>query len=100
MIDAVYTPIDKWGLASIVAALGADDGHVWRAQREILRHERCSGHDQAPDEPKKSGDENHKCGANHWNKDEPDDGAEWLMTSLTPNISRPDEVFGRDRWVI
>jgi len=23
-------------------------------QREILRHERCSGHDQAPDEPKKS----------------------------------------------
>jgi 4'-phosphopantetheinyl transferase len=31
MIDAVYTPIDKRGLASIVAALGADDGHVWRA---------------------------------------------------------------------
>jgi 4'-phosphopantetheinyl transferase len=31
MIDAVYTPIDKWGLAPIVAALGADDVHVWRA---------------------------------------------------------------------
>jgi hypothetical protein len=23
-------------------------------QREILRQERCSGHDQAPDEPKKN----------------------------------------------
>jgi hypothetical protein len=34
-------------------------------QREILRHERCSGRDQAPDEPKESGDEDHKCETNH-----------------------------------
>jgi hypothetical protein len=30
-----------------------EDGHLL-TQREILRQERCSGHDQAPDEPKKS----------------------------------------------
>jgi hypothetical protein len=30
-------------------------------------------------------------------KDEPDDGAEWLMISLTATISRPDGIFGTDR---
>ena len=45
-------------------------------QREILCRERCSGHDEAPDEDKESGDENHRCEANHRNKGEPDDGAE------------------------
>ena len=43
---------------------------------EILCSERCSGHDEAPDEHKESGDEDHKCEANHRNKGEPDDGAE------------------------
>jgi hypothetical protein len=56
-------------------------------QREILCRERCSGQDQAPDEQKESGDEDHKCEANHRNKDEPDDRAEWLMISLTASIS-------------
>jgi hypothetical protein len=32
----------------------------------------------------------------HRNKDEPEDGAEWLMISLTASISMRDEVFGRD----
>ena len=65
-------------------------------QREILRHERCSGRDQDPDEPKESGDESHKCEANHRKKDEPEDRAEWLMIPLTTSISTRDEVFGRD----
>jgi hypothetical protein len=30
-----------------------EDGHLLM-QREILRQERCSGHDQAPDEPKRA----------------------------------------------
>jgi hypothetical protein len=45
-------------------------------QREILCRERCSGHDEVPDEHKESGDENNKCEANHRNNGEPDDGAE------------------------
>src|SRR5262249_33604666 len=73
-----------------------EDGQLL-AQREILRHERCSWRDQAPDEQKESGDEDHKCEANHRKKDEPDDRAEWLMISLTASSSRRDEVFGRDR---
>jgi hypothetical protein len=72
-----------------------EDGQLL-TQREILRHERCSGRDQAPDEPKESGDESHRCEANHRKKDEPEDRAEWLMISLTTSISRRDEVFGRD----
>jgi hypothetical protein len=74
------------------------EGGQLLTQREILRHERCSGRDQAPDEPKESGDESHKCEANHRKKDEPEDRAEWLMISLTTSISRRDEVFGRDRY--
>jgi hypothetical protein len=31
------------------------------------------------------------------NEEEPGDGAEWLMISLTASSSRRDEVFGRDR---
>jgi hypothetical protein len=73
-----------------------EDGQLL-TQREILGHERCSGRDQAPDEPKEIGDESHKCKANHRKKDEPEDRAEWLMISLTTSISRLDEVFGRDR---
>ena len=72
-----------------------EDGQLL-AQREILRHERCSWRDQAPDEEKESGDEDHKCEANHRKKDELDDRAEWLMIHLTASISRRDEVFGRD----
>jgi hypothetical protein len=30
------------------------------------------------------------------NEEEPGDGAEWLMISLTASSSRWDEVFGRD----
>jgi hypothetical protein len=45
-------------------------------QREILCRERCSRHDEAPDEQKENGEEGRKCGANHRNKDAPDDGAE------------------------
>jgi len=63
-----------------------EDGQLL-TQREILRSERCSGDDQAPDEQKENGDEDHKCEANHRKKDEPDDGAEWLMISLTATIS-------------
>src|SRR5262245_2593414 len=74
-----------------------EDGQLL-AQREILRHERCSWRDQAPDEQKESGDEDHKCEANHRKKDEPDDRAEWLMIPLTTSISMRDEVFGRDSW--
>ena len=73
-----------------------EDGQLL-TQREILCRERCSVDDQAPDEQEESGDEDHKCEANHRKKDEPDDRAEWLMISLTSSISRPDEVFGRDR---
>ena len=65
-------------------------------QSEILCSEGCSGDDQAPDEQKESGDEDHKCEANHRKKDEPDDRAEWLMISLTASISTRDEVFGTD----
>jgi hypothetical protein len=65
-------------------------------QGEILRREGCSGDDQAPDEQKESGAEDHKCEAIHRKKDEPDDQAEWLMVSLTASISMQDEVFGRD----
>ena len=75
-----------------------EDGQLL-TQREILRHERCSGRDQAPDEPKESGDESHKCEANHRKKDEPDDRAELLMISLTASISTRDGVFGRDRGI-
>src|SRR5215475_12962978 len=75
-----------------------EDGQLL-TQREILRHERCSGRDQAPDEPKESGDESHKCEANHRKKDEPDDRAEWLMISLTASMSTRDGVFGRDTGV-
>jgi hypothetical protein len=28
---------------------------------------------------------------------EPDDEAEWLMTSLTASFSGPDDIFGRDK---
>jgi 4'-phosphopantetheinyl transferase len=31
MIDAVHTPIDKWGLAPVNNELGEGDAHVWRA---------------------------------------------------------------------
>jgi 4'-phosphopantetheinyl transferase len=31
MIDAAYTPIDKWSLTSVDGELGADEAHVWRA---------------------------------------------------------------------
>jgi len=58
--------------------------------------ESCSGPDEAPDEHKESGEEDHKCGANHRNKDAPDNGAELLMISPTATISRPDEIFGAD----
>jgi hypothetical protein len=73
-----------------------EDGKLL-TQGEILCHERCSGQDQAPDEQKDGGDEDHKCESNHRNKDEPDDRAEWLMISLTASISTRDEVFGRER---
>src|SRR5215831_19643134 len=72
-----------------------EDGQLL-TQREILRQERCSGRDQAPDEPKESGDESHRCEANHRKKDEPEDRAEWLMIPLTTSIPRWDEVFDRD----
>jgi hypothetical protein len=72
-----------------------EDGQLL-TQGEILCRECFSWRDEAPDEPKESGDEGHKCEANHRKKDEPDDQAEWLMISLTATISRPDEVFGRD----
>ena len=72
-----------------------EDGQLL-TQREILGSERCSGQDQAPDKQKENGDEDHKCEANHRNKDAPDDRAEWLMISLTASISTRDEVFGRD----
>jgi len=62
-----------------------EDGQLL-TQREILYRERYSRDDLAPDEQKESGDEDHKCEANHRNKDEPEDGAEWLMTSLTASI--------------
>jgi hypothetical protein len=55
---------------------------------------------QAPDEPEESGDESHKCEANHRKKDELGDRAEWLMIPLTPSISRRDEVFGRGAFYI
>jgi hypothetical protein len=58
-----------------------EDGQLL-TQREILCSERCSGDDQAPDEQKENGDEDHKCEANHRKKDKPDDQAEWLMISL------------------
>jgi hypothetical protein len=73
-----------------------EDGQLL-TQREILGSKRCSGQDQAPDEQKENGDEDHKCEANHRNKDAPDDRAEWLMISLTASISMRDEVYGRDR---
>jgi hypothetical protein len=63
---------------------------------------RCDGKtraflaEQAPDEQKESGDEEHKCEANHRNKNEPDDGAEWLKISLTATVSRSDEIFRTD----
>jgi hypothetical protein len=72
-----------------------EDGHLL-TQREILCGEGCTGDDQATDEQKEKGEEDHKCEATPRNKNEPDDGAECLMTSLTASISRPDEVFGRD----
>jgi hypothetical protein len=75
--------------------LPVEDGQLL-TQGEILCREGCSGDDQAPDEPKERGDEDHKCEANHRKKDEPDDQAEWLMISLTASNSRLDEVFGRD----
>src|SRR5215510_1230451 len=73
-----------------------EDGHLL-TQREILCRERCSVYDQAPDEQEESGDQDHKCEANHRKKDEPDDRAKWLMISLTATISRPDEIFGTDK---
>jgi hypothetical protein len=76
-----------------------EDGQLL-TQREILGSERCSGQNQAPDEQKENGDEDHKCEANHRNKDAPDDRAEWLMISLTASISTRDEVFGRDRRLV
>jgi hypothetical protein len=72
-----------------------EDGQLLM-QGEILCRERYSGDGQAPDEQKESRDEGHRCEANHRNKDESDDRAEWLTISLTSSISRPDEVFGRD----
>jgi|SRR5262245_2753127 len=65
-------------------------------QREILCRERCSGHDEGPDEHKESGNEDHNCVANHQKEDGPDDQAEWLTLSLTASMSTRDEVFGRD----
>ena len=66
----------------------------------VLAKDSCSGDGQIPDEQKESGDEDHKCEANHRKKNEPDDRAEWLMISLTATISRPDEIFGTDRGTI
>jgi len=66
-------------------------------QRKILCRERCSADDQAPDEEKWSGYKDHKYEANHRNKNEPDDGAERLMISLTASSSRPDGIFVMDR---
>jgi hypothetical protein len=31
MIDMARTPIDEWGLTSVVEGLGEDEAHVWRA---------------------------------------------------------------------
>ena len=31
MSDAAHTPTDKWSLAPIISAIGADDAHIWRA---------------------------------------------------------------------
>ena len=59
--------------------------------------ERCSGHDEGPDEHKEIGNEDHNCVANHQKEDGPDDQAEWLMISLTASMSTRDEVFRRDR---
>jgi hypothetical protein len=73
-----------------------EDGQLL-TQREILCREGCSGDDQALNEQKVRGDEDHKCEANHGKKDEPDDRAEWLMISLAAGSSRRVEVFGRDR---
>jgi len=50
---------------------------------------------QTPDVPEESRDEDHKCEANHRKKDESDERAEWLMTSLSASNSGPNEVFGR-----
>jgi hypothetical protein len=72
-----------------------EDGQLL-TQGEILCRERCTGDDQAPGEQKESGDEYHKCEANHRKEDKPDDRAEWLMLSLTASISTRDEVFGRN----
>ena len=41
-----------------------EDGQLL-TQGEILCRECCSWRDQAPDEPKESGDESHKCETNH-----------------------------------
>jgi hypothetical protein len=72
-----------------------EDGQLL-TPREILCRERCSGHPQAPDEQKESGDGDHKCEATYRKMDETDDRAEWLMISLTASSLRRDEVFGRD----
>jgi hypothetical protein len=73
-----------------------EDGQLL-TQGEILCREGCSGDDQAPDEQKESGDEDHKSEANHRKKDEPDERAEWRMIPLTASKSTRDGVFGRDR---
>jgi hypothetical protein len=73
-----------------------EDGQLL-TQGEILCRECCSGDDQAPDEQKESGEEDHKCEAKHRKKDEPDNRAEWPMISLTASISTRDWVFVRDK---
>ena len=69
-----------------------EDGQLL-TQDEILCRESCTGDDQAPDEQKESGDEDHK-------KDESYERAEWLMISLTASSSMRNGVFGRDRLII
>jgi hypothetical protein len=59
-----------------------EDGQLL-THREILCRERCSVDDQAPDEQIESEDEDQKYEENHRKKDESDEGAEWLMISLT-----------------
>ena len=60
----------------------------------VLAKDSCSGDGQIPDEQKESGDEDHKCEANHRKKDEPDDRSEWLMISLTASSSTRDVFSG------
>jgi hypothetical protein len=65
----------RWNFYQGQVNFPVEDGQLL-TQDEILYSERCSGDDQAPDEQKDRGDEDHKCEAKHRNKDESDKGAE------------------------